>query len=30
VLEGGYDPPTLADCVAVHLETMLKRKGATK
>jgi acetoin utilization deacetylase AcuC-like enzyme len=25
VLEGGYHPTALADCVAVHLETMLKR-----
>jgi acetoin utilization deacetylase AcuC-like enzyme len=25
VLEGGYNPPVLADCVATHLEEMLKR-----
>jgi acetoin utilization deacetylase AcuC-like enzyme len=25
VLEGGYNPPILADCVAAHLEEMLKR-----
>lgn len=25
VLEGGYNPPIVADCVAVHLEEMLKR-----
>jgi acetoin utilization deacetylase AcuC-like enzyme len=25
VLEGGYNPPILADCVAVHLEEMLQR-----
>ena len=28
VLEGGYDPPILAECVEVHLREMLKR-GAT-
>ena len=27
VLEGGYDPKTLTDCVEVHLDTMLKRNG---
>jgi acetoin utilization deacetylase AcuC-like enzyme len=26
VLEGGYDPPTLAECVEVHLREMLKRQ----
>jgi len=25
VLEGGYNPPVLADCVAVHLEGLLRR-----
>ena len=25
VLEGGYNPDALADCVTVHLEEMLKR-----
>ena len=25
VLEGGYNPPILADCVAAHLSQMLKR-----
>ena len=25
VLEGGYNPPVLADCVALHLEEMLER-----
>ena len=25
VLEGGYDPKLLADCVEVHLRTMLDR-----
>lgn len=25
VLEGGYNPPVLADCVAVHLEELLER-----
>jgi acetoin utilization deacetylase AcuC-like enzyme len=25
VLEGGYDPVILADCIAVHLGEMLKR-----
>ena len=25
VLEGGYDPQILADCVEVHLAEMLKR-----
>jgi acetoin utilization deacetylase AcuC-like enzyme len=25
VLEGGYNPEALADCVTVHLEEMLKR-----
>jgi acetoin utilization deacetylase AcuC-like enzyme len=24
VLEGGYNPPVLADCVAVHLEGLLQ------
>jgi acetoin utilization deacetylase AcuC-like enzyme len=28
VLEGGYDPKILADCVAVHLAEMLKRSNA--
>lgn len=28
VLEGGYNPPVLADCLAVHLDEMLKRNGA--
>ncbi len=28
VLEGGYDPPTLAECVEVHLREMLRRKAA--
>jgi acetoin utilization deacetylase AcuC-like enzyme len=27
VLEGGYNPPVLADCVAVHLEGLLSRKA---
>jgi acetoin utilization deacetylase AcuC-like enzyme len=26
VLEGGYDPPVLADCVELHLAEMLKRR----
>jgi len=26
VLEGGYDPETLADCIAVHLDRMLQRR----
>ena len=33
VLEGGYDPKILADCVEVHLAEMVKRgaeKGAEK
>ncbi len=25
VLEGGYNPDALADCITVHLEEMLKR-----
>jgi acetoin utilization deacetylase AcuC-like enzyme len=29
VLEGGYNPEILADCVEVHLAEMLKR-GATQ
>ena len=28
VLEGGYNPPVLADCVAVHLAEMLKRRNS--
>jgi acetoin utilization deacetylase AcuC-like enzyme len=28
VLEGGYDPQILADCVALHLAEMLKRRPA--
>ena len=27
VLEGGYNPPVLADCVAAHVEEMLDRDG---
>jgi len=27
VLEGGYDPPTLADCVAVHLREIFARRA---
>jgi len=27
VLEGGYNPPVLAECVALHLEQMLDREG---
>jgi acetoin utilization deacetylase AcuC-like enzyme len=30
VLEGGYDPEILADCVAVHLAEMCKRSPAAK
>ena len=30
VLEGGYDPEILGDCVAVHLAEMLKRNDATE
>jgi acetoin utilization deacetylase AcuC-like enzyme len=26
VLEGGYDPQILADCVELHLAEMLKRR----
>ncbi len=26
VLEGGYDPPTLADCIEVHLRALLDRR----
>jgi acetoin utilization deacetylase AcuC-like enzyme len=29
VLEGGYDPPILADCVEVHLREMLNRCATT-
>jgi acetoin utilization deacetylase AcuC-like enzyme len=27
VLEGGYNPPVLAECVGLHLEGLLKREG---
>jgi acetoin utilization deacetylase AcuC-like enzyme len=30
VLEGGYDPKLLGDCVAVHLAEMLKRNTAAE
>lgn len=30
VLEGGYDPKLLGDCVAAHLAEMLKRNSATE
>ena len=30
VLEGGYDPKLLGDCVAVHLAEMLKRNAAAE
>ena len=30
VLEGGYDPKLLGDCVAVHLAEMLKRNATPK
>ena len=27
VLEGGYDPEVLADCIELHLSEMVKRDG---